>query len=64
MAAIRDRQRLYQEKRRHIPWAIVDRVGGQLPVPPNFPARRITTTDPHWADELIRALRHDAGAAP
>jgi hypothetical protein len=64
MAAIRDLQWVHQAKRRRIPWAIVDRVGGQLPVPPNFPARRITTTDPHWADELIRALRHDAGAAP
>jgi hypothetical protein len=56
MAAYKDRQRLYQEKRLNIRWAIVDRVGGELPVAVTFRVPRVVATRPGWTDELMQAL--------
>jgi hypothetical protein len=66
MAAYKDRQRVFQQLRRTIPWAIVDRLGN---APPLFSAYRVPcvpATSPSWPDQLIRTLGLEAtaGASP
>lgn len=65
MAAYKDRLRLFQQRRRNIPWAIVDQRGdlrcendGDRP-PPVYSAYRIpcvTVTNPNWPKHLMRTL--------
>jgi hypothetical protein len=65
MAAYKDRQRVYQQRRRNIPWAIVDRVGNAPPVFSAYKVPCIPATAPGWPDQLIRTLglepAHGAG---
>jgi len=56
MTIYRDRQRLYQEHRVNIPWAIIDTVGGELQVAVDYQVPRIMTSDPDWPDQLLQTL--------
>ena len=50
-----DLQRLYQSTQRRLPWAIVDRVGGPLPLADRFRVPRLTDDDWHRrVPDLIR----------
>ena len=54
MAFYTDLQRLYQTTQRRLPWAIVDRVGGALPLADRFRVPRLTDDDwPQRIPELI-----------
>jgi hypothetical protein len=56
MATYTYRQHLHAQRRRNIPWAIVDRVGN---APPFFSIYRVPcvpATFPGWPDQLIRTL--------
>ena len=58
MAFYTDLQRLYQSTQRRLPWAIVDRVGGPLPLADRFRVPRLTADDWHQqVRELIRPAR-------
>ena len=55
MAFYSDLQQLYQSTQRRLPWAIVDRVGGPLPLAERFRVPRLTDEDWHRrVPELIR----------
>jgi hypothetical protein len=56
MAAYKDRQRLFQKERLNIPWAIIDRVGGELPIAASYRIPRVIAAGPDWPDHLVQAL--------
>jgi hypothetical protein len=56
MTIYRDRQRLYQEHRVNIPWAIIDQVGGELQVAADYQVPRVMASDPEWPDRLLQTL--------
>jgi hypothetical protein len=61
MAAYKDRQRLFQQHRRSIPWAIVDRRGDAPPVYSAYHVPCVAATSPDWPRRLVRALGLEAG---
>jgi hypothetical protein len=56
MAAYKDRQRLFQQRRRNIPWAIVDRSGDAPPVYSAYLVPCVAATSPDWPKRLVRTL--------
>ena len=61
MASYTDLQRLYQSTQRRLPWAIVDRVGGPLPLADRFRVARLT--DDEW-HQRVKELIRPAPAGP
>ena len=55
MAFYRDLQQVYQTTRRRLPWAIVDRIGGPLPLAERFRVPRLTGDD--WPAHVAQLLR-------
>jgi hypothetical protein len=55
MAFYRDLQQVYQATRRRLPWAIVDRVGGPLPLAERFRVPRLTGDD--WPAHVARMVQ-------
>ena len=60
MAFYTDLQRLYQSTQRRLPWAIVDRVGGPLPLADRFRVPRLTADD--WHQQVREFIRPASGA--
>jgi hypothetical protein len=56
MAAYKDRQRLYQQRHRNIPWAIVDRLGDAPPVYSAYRVPCVAAAGQDWPDRLVRTL--------
>jgi hypothetical protein len=54
MAFYRDLQQVHQATRRRLPWAIIDRVGGPLPLAERFRGPRLTGED--WPTHVVRLL--------
>nr|WP_295832735.1 toll/interleukin-1 receptor domain-containing protein [uncultured Azospirillum sp.] len=48
MSAFKDRQRLHQKERVNLPWVIVDKVGGPLPIADTYQVPRVETSLPDW----------------
>lgn len=64
MAAYKDRQRLFQQRRRNIPWAIVDRSAGAPSVYSSYRVPCVVATESDWPKSLVRALQLDAKPLP
>ena len=60
MAFYRDLQQVYQATQRRLPWAIVDRVGGPLPLAERFRVPRFTGDD--WPVHVAHLLRPSPAA--
>jgi hypothetical protein len=57
MAAYKDRQHLYQQRHRILPWAIVYRHGALPPVYSAYRVPCVDATSPDWPNQLIHVLR-------
>jgi hypothetical protein len=73
MAAYKDRQRVFQKRRRNIPWAIVDRHGNRglersndrsLPVYSAYRVPCVAATDPSWPIRLVQTLGLEERSSP
>jgi hypothetical protein len=56
MAAYKDRQRLFQQQRRNIPWAIVDRRGDAPSVYSAYHVPCVAASNPDWPRRLVGTL--------
>jgi hypothetical protein len=57
MAAYKDRQHLFQQRRRNIPWAIVDRRGDAPAVYSAYRVPCVRATDPDWPQQLVQTIQ-------
>ena len=57
MTVYRDRNRLYQEHKINLPWAIVDQVGNDCEIADNYQVPRIMGSDSDWPTRLLRELQ-------
>jgi hypothetical protein len=66
MAAYKDRQRLYQQRQRNLPWAIVDRIADAPSLFSAYKVPCVPAMGPSWPDQLIHTLGLKAagGAGP
>jgi hypothetical protein len=64
MATYMDRRQLFQDRRINIPWAMIDHIGGDLPIATTYRIPRVITASDSWPDELVRALDLDANPSP
>ena len=56
MAAYKDRQQIFQDRRLNIPWAILDKIGSELPVAATYRIPRVIANGPDWPDRLFQTL--------
>jgi hypothetical protein len=64
MAAYKDRQRLYQQRRQNIPWAIIDRLGDAPPVYSAYRVPCVPATSSDWPDRLVHTLGLNGNLPP
>jgi len=64
MAAYKDRQHLFQQRHRILPWAIVDRHGAMPPVYSAYRVPCVDATSPDWPNQLVHTLRPDTCRPP
>jgi hypothetical protein len=60
MTFYRDLQQLYQDTRRRLPWAIVDQVGGSLPIAERFRVPRFIDDD--WPKRVLQLWKSERDA--
>lgn len=51
-----DRQLLFQDYQKNIPWAIVDEVGDDFQVAADYGVPRVMTSEPDWPEKLLQKL--------
>ena len=56
MAAYKDRQQIFQDRHLNIPWAILDRIGTELPVAATYRIPRVIAKGPDWPNRLLQTL--------